>query len=162
MGADSFGIFMIHKGKMQIAINEALKAYAEGEVPVGAAIFQGETLISTAHNCKESLKQATAHAEITAINLACKMAGDWRLNGMTMYVTAEPCFMCAGAILQARIEKVVFGVCEPKFGGVVTHASLFDIPGLNSRVEYMGGVEEETIGNIMRRFFSELRKNKTD
>lgn len=149
---------MIHEEKMQVAIGEAMKAYAEKEVPVGAAIFQGDTLISSAYNRKESLQLATAHAEIAAINLACERAGGWRLNGMTLYVTAEPCFMCAGAILQARIAKVIFGVKEPKFGGVVTHAALFDIPRLNHRVEYLGGVEEVAIGNIMQRFFAELRE----
>ncbi len=149
---------MTREEKMQIAIDEALEAYAEGEVPVGAAIFLDDRLVSAAHNRKESLKLATAHAEVAAINLACEKTGDWRLDRMELYVTAEPCIMCAGAILQARIGKVIFGVAEPKFGGVVTHASLFDIPGLNHHVNYEGGVREGEIREIMRRFFIKLRK----
>ena len=148
---------MNHNHLMQPAINAALKAYELGEVPVGAAIYSGETLIASSYNQKESMRFATAHAEILAINEVCKIIGDWRLEGMSLYVTVEPCFMCAGAILQARIKEVIFGVVEPKFGGIITHANLFDLKGLNHKVAYTGGVREDEIRGIMQRFFRELR-----
>ncbi|MDR2884476.1 MAG: nucleoside deaminase [Deferribacteraceae bacterium] len=148
---------MNHDLLMQPAIDACLVAYQQMEVPVGAAIYLNGDLISTGYNQKETLHSATAHAEILAINTACKVIGDWRLAGATLYVTAEPCFMCAGAIIQARISEVVFGVAEPKFGGVVTHANLFDMPKLNHRVKYMGGVREAEIREIMQQFFRELR-----
>jgi tRNA(adenine34) deaminase len=142
---------------MQPAIDAALAAYRDGEVPVGAAIYIDGKLIATGYNRKEGLRSATAHAEIMAIEAACKVIGDWRLEGATLYVTAEPCFMCAGAIIQARVREVIFGVSEPKFGGVVTHANLFDIPKLNHHVQYTAGVREEEIREMMRAFFKELR-----
>jgi tRNA(adenine34) deaminase len=147
-----------HNLNMQAAINEAMAAYNEGEVPVGAALFIADRLIAAEHNRKEQLNSATAHAELLCINKACEIVGDWRLNEAMLYVTAEPCFMCAGAIIQARIPLVVFGVPEPKFGGVLTKAQLFDIPTLNHHVDYIAAVREDEIRAMMQAFFKELRK----
>ena len=148
---------MYHDKFMQAAIDEAMKAYDEGEVPVGAALFMDGKLIASDHNRKEQSNTATAHAELLTINEACRVTGDWRLTGAVLYVTAEPCFMCAGAIIQARIKQVVFGVAEPKFGGVFSHAQLFDIRELNHRVEYISGVRGDEIGVLMQTFFRKIR-----
>lgn len=148
---------MNHHSNMQKAIDEAITAFNEDEVPVGAAIFIDGKLIASDHNRKEQLKSATAHAEILTINNACEITGDWRLDNAVLYVTAEPCFMCAGAIIQARIKEVIYGVTEPKFGGVTTHAKLFDIDALNHRVRYVSGVREDEIRALMIDFFKKLR-----
>ena len=99
----------------------------EGEVPIGALVVKNDEIIGTGHNQKEKLKDTTKHAEIIAIQNASKTIGDWRLSHSTLYTNIEPCIMCCGAILHSRISKVVFCACEPKFGGVVSQAKLFDI-----------------------------------
>ncbi len=142
---------------MQKAIEEACKAYDLLEVPVGAVIVKDNTIIGTGYNMKESRKDPVSHAEIEAIHNACKTIGDWRLNNCQLYVTAEPCIMCAGAILHARIEKVYFGVCEPKFGGIISKDNIFN-KDLNHKVEYEFNIMNEEISKLMKDFFQKLRK----
>ena len=120
-----------HLKYMQLAYYQAQKAFDIMEVPVGAVIVKDDKVIGAGYNKKETNKSPISHAEIEAIQAACKNTNDWRLNGASLYVTAEPCIMCAGAILHARIDKVYFGVKEPKFGGVVSIANIFDINKMN-------------------------------
>lgn len=148
-----------HLKYMQLAFAEAQKALNIMEVPVGAVIVKDDKVIGSGYNKKETNKNPLSHAEIEAIYEACKNIGDWRLNGAVMYVTAEPCIMCAGAILHARIDKVYFGVTEAKFGGVVSTANIFDIDELNHKTEYFSGLMSEEISNMMKSFFAELRGN---
>jgi tRNA(adenine34) deaminase len=142
---------------MEIAIEEAKAASAEGEVPVGAVIVLNGKLLSAAHNMRQARKTATAHAEIIAIDKACALLGDWRLDECDIYVTVEPCFMCAGAILSARIKKVYFGAPEPKFGALVSNASIFSVPTLNHHPEIEYGFHREEIARLMKKFFRDRR-----
>jgi tRNA(adenine34) deaminase len=146
-----------HEKYMSIAIEEAETAYKEGEVPVGAVIIFNDTIIARAHNMTVSSKLATAHAEILAINAASKVMDDWRLNNTILYCTLEPCFMCAGAIIQARIAEVVFGAPEPKFGAIVSNAKTFDIRVLNHKPAYKYGIKQDEIAGLMRSFFKQAR-----
>lgn len=145
---------------MQVAFAEAEKAFIKGEVPVGAAIFEGGKMLSAAHNLKESSGMATAHAEILAIEKACELKGDWRLENTILFATAEPCLMCAGAIIQARIPLVIFGVSEPKFGAVVSNIDAFNVLSYNHHPEFKGGVMADEIQALMVKFFKELRNKK--
>lgn len=143
---------------MQKAIDLALLASEKGDVPVGAIVVKDDIVIAEGHNYKENSKDPTMHAELIALKNAAEKLGDWRLNGCTLYSTLEPCIMCAGAVIHYRIERVVFGVTEPKFGGVVTKATIFDIDSLNHKVEYSYGVFEEEIGLMMKSFFKKIRR----
>lgn len=143
---------------MQQAFIQAQKAYDLMEVPVGAVIVKDNNIIGTGYNKKEMLKDPVSHAEIEAIKEACINTGDWRLNDAIMYVTAEPCIMCAGAILQARIKKVYFGVKESKFGGIVSKDNIFDKQDLNHKVSYEYGLLENEIIELMKSFFLKLRQ----
>lgn len=143
---------------MQQAFIQAQKAYDLMEVPVGAVIVKDNNIIGTGYNKKEMLKDPVSHAEIEAIKEACINTGDWRLNNTIMYVTTEPCIMCAGAILQARIKKVYFGVKEPKFGGIVSKDNIFDKQDLNHKVSYEYGLLENEIIELMKSFFLKLRQ----
>ncbi len=146
---------------MKLAVKVAKEGGEKGDIPVGAIIVsENNEIIAKGYNCKHLTKDATMHAEIVALKKATKKIGDWRLNSCTMYVTAEPCIMCAGAILHFRIKEVIFGVIEPKFGGVITKAQLFDIDTLNHKVLYRYGLMEEEISDMMKRFFQKLRNNK--
>lgn len=142
---------------MQQAVLQAKKAYKLMEVPVGAVIVKNNEIIGTGFNKKEQLKDPVSHAEIEAIKNACEYIGDWRLNDAYMYVTAEPCIMCAGALLQARIQKVYFGVKEPKFGGVISKDNIFDKEDLNHKISYEYGLLENEISELMKSFFLKLR-----
>ena len=142
-----------HLKYMQLAYYQAQKAFDIMEVPVGAVIVKDDKVIGAGYNKKETYKSPISHAEIEAIQAACKNTNDWRLNGASLYVTAEPCIMCAGAILHARIDKVYFGVKEPKFGGVVSIANIFDINKMNHRVEYFSGLMSDEINQLMKSFF---------
>lgn len=142
---------------MQQAILEAKKAYEIMEVPIGAVIVKNGSIIGRGFNKKETQKNPISHAEIEAIQQACLNIHDWRLNNSTLYVTAEPCIMCAGAILHARIDKVIFGVKEPKFGGIISQDNIFDQSNLNHTVSYEYGILEDEISNIMKSFFKKLR-----
>lgn len=149
-----------HLKYMQLAYYQAQKAFDIMEVPVGAVIVKDDKVIGAGYNKKETYKSPISHAEIEAIQAACKNTNDWRLNGASLYVTAEPCIMCAGAILHARIDKVYFGVKEPKFGGVVSIANIFDINKMNHRVEYFSGLMSDEINQLMKSFFIKLRNFK--
>jgi len=149
---------MFHKLYMKEALLEAEKAYAKGEVPIGAVIVSGDKIISRAHNLREERQDPTAHAEILAIREAAQRLQSWRLTGTTIYVTLEPCPMCAGALVQARVDTLVFGAWDGKAGAAGTLLNIAHFPKLNHQVEVFGGVMEEECRDIMQRFFSGLRK----
>ncbi|MBE7012379.1 MAG: nucleoside deaminase [Ruminococcaceae bacterium] len=150
----------IHEFFMKKAISEAKKAYAKGETPIGAVIVKDGKIIARGHNLREAKKNALCHAEIIAINKACKKLGGWRLFQCDMYVTLEPCLMCAGAIVQSRIKNLYFGAYDKKGGAV---GSLIDIPnlsGVTQRVYTQGGILKDECSALMKDFFRELRENK--
>ena len=149
---------MMHDHFMRIALEEAEQALREDEVPVGAVIVHEGRLIARAHNQREQLRDPTAHAEMIAITQAAESRQSWRLDGCTLYVTLEPCPMCAGAILQARIPTVVYGAADPKAGAVDTLFRLLDDPRLNHRVESVAGVLAAPCGEILSRFFQQQRR----
>lgn len=143
---------------MALAIREAERAASAGEVPVGAVIVDSDgTVISAAHNLRESASDSTAHAEILAIRRACGVMGNWRLPGTSIYVTLEPCAMCMGAIVNARISRVVFGTADPKGGALVSNFGIGVGEELNHRVEFSGGVCGELCARILEDFFRTLR-----
>ena len=145
---------------MRVALTEAEKAYQIGEVPVGAVIVRDGQILGRGYNQTEKLKDPTAHAEILAITSACQAVDDWRLDRSVLYCTLEPCSMCAGAAVLARIEKIVFGAADPKFGAC---GSIFTIPvdpRLNHRVELEGGVMADEVAVLMRTLFREVRRGK--
>jgi len=144
---------------MKIALIEAKKAYSRKEVPVGAVIVKDDIVIAKAYNLREYKQTSLAHAEILAIAKACKKLNSWRLDGCTMYVTLEPCLMCAGAITQSRIKKVVIGALDEKNGVVESIANVFEIK-TTTKVEYEIENEEEC-SKILTNFFKELRDNKS-
>ncbi|HOO40882.1 MAG TPA: tRNA adenosine(34) deaminase TadA [Syntrophales bacterium] len=142
---------------MSLALKEAERAYEEGEIPVGAVLTLGGEIIARGHNRSISLSDPTAHAEILALRMAGEREGNYRLPGATLYVTLEPCLMCAGAILQARLKRIVFGAFDPKGGAVVTLYRVLQDERLNHSVEITGGVQKERCGKILSRFFREKR-----
>ncbi|MEM7168056.1 MAG: tRNA adenosine(34) deaminase TadA [Planctomycetota bacterium] len=144
---------------MRLALNEARRAWQEGEVPVGAVIVHPELgVIAKAFNQKETLRDATAHAEVLAIGQAAQALDAWRLEAATLYTTLEPCPMCAGAIVQARVTRLVYGAADPKAGAVESVVRLLE-PGLfNHDVTYEGGVLADECGEILTRFFRERRR----
>lgn len=148
----------MHEHFMRLALQEAELALAENEVPVGAVITYGEQIIAAAHNQREQLRDPTAHAEMIAITQAAQSRGSWRLDGCTLYVTLEPCPMCAGAIVQARLPAVVYGAADPKAGAVRTLYQLLDDSRLNHRCLIVPGVLAEPCGQILTRFFVEQRR----
>ena len=148
----------MHEHFMRLALQEAEIALAENEVPVGAVIACGEQIIAAAHNQREQLRDPTAHAEMIAITQAAQSRGSWRLDGCTLYVTLEPCPMCAGAIVQARLPTVVYGAADPKAGAVRTLYQLLDDSRLNHRCLIVPGVLAEPCGQILTRFFVEQRR----
>ena len=145
---------------MKEAIKEAKKAQAKGEVPIGAVIVYEDKIISRGHNQKETTKKATAHAEIIAIEKACKKLGDWRLNDCDLYVTVEPCLMCCGAIIQSRVRKLVYGAKNDKFGHVESVDKILENSSHNHTVEIEGKVCEEEATEILQEFFQNNRKSK--
>lgn len=147
-----------HAGFMREALQEAERAFAKGEVPVGAVVVQDGAVIGRGHNLRETDKDASAHAEMIAMREAAKKLSDWRLNRATLYVTMEPCPMCAGAIVQFRVGKVVYGVPDPKAGAAGSVIDLLREPRFNHQVEVIPGVLEDECGEIVRRFFRSLRK----
>ncbi|HAA72415.1 MAG: tRNA-specific adenosine deaminase [Planctomycetaceae bacterium] len=148
----------MHEIYMRAALQQAELALSENEVPVGAVIVRNERIIAAAHNQREQLRDPTAHAEMIAITQAAEAVGGWRLLECTLYVTLEPCPMCAGAILQARIPSLVYGAADPKAGAV---SSLFRLLGdarLNHRTEVVPNVLDEDCGRILSEFFSQRRR----
>lgn len=142
---------------MLLALEQAKLAYREGEAPIGAVIYREGEVISLGRNRRETEKNALCHAEIVAIDAACKKLGGWRLPGCEMMVTLEPCPMCAGAIINARIEKVIFGAYDLKAGSVESVVRLFDLP-YNHKPLYEGGFFQEECAGLLSRFFREIRK----
>lgn len=145
---------------MKQALREANKAFAKEEVPVGCVIVKDGKIISRGHNLRETKNSSLGHAEIIAIDKACKKLKNFRLEGCDMYVTLEPCLMCSGAIVQSRIRKVFFGANDPKYGAVESVARAFDIKA-NHTVEYTSGILSDECSDIIKTFFKDLRyKNK--
>ena len=148
---------------MKEAIKQAKKAYALGEVPIGCVIVYQDKIIGRGYNRRNTDKNTLAHAEITAINKASKKMGDWRLEDCTLYVTLEPCQMCAGAIVQARITEVVMGTMNPKAGCCGSILNILDMPQFNHQVRVKRGVLEEACSSLLTSFFKELRiRNKEE
>jgi tRNA(adenine34) deaminase len=153
-----------HDNYMRQALREAQAALDEEEVPIGAVIVQADSsgsarrVIAAAHNMREQLRDPTAHAEMLAITQAAAALGDWRLEGCTLYVTLEPCPMCAGAIVQARIPRVVYGAADPKAGAAETLYRLLDDPRLNHRCEVVSGMLAAECGELLTRFFAAKRQ----
>ena len=145
---------------MKQAVKQAKKAYDKLETPIGCVIVHEDKIIARGYNKRNMKKNTLAHAEILAINKASKMLGDWRLEDCTMYVTLEPCPMCAGAIVQARIQRVVIGSKNPKAGCAGSVLNLLQQDGLNHQVEITKGVLAEECSGLMTSFFRELRKKE--
>ena len=146
---------------MITAYKQAEKAKEKDEVPIGAVIVKDGKIISKGYNLVENTNKATAHAEIIAIDKACKKLKSWRLDGAEIYVTLEPCAMCAGAIANARIKKVYFGAYERKSGCAESKYPVLTDNGLNHSVEYEGGIMEEECASLIKKYFSEKRKAKS-
>lgn len=140
------------------AIEEAKIAAAVGEIPVGAVVIYQKKAIARAYNLRETLPCATAHAELLTIEKACRVLGRWRLTGCTLYVTVEPCPMCAGAIVNSRLDRIVYGCDDPKGGAVRSLFQIVDNPALNHRVEVTAGVRADECAAIMRDFFRSRRR----
>ncbi|MDF2699083.1 MAG: cytidine/deoxycytidylate deaminase family protein zinc-binding protein [Haloplasmataceae bacterium] len=147
---------------MNEAIIEAKKALQYDEVPVGAIIAKDGEIIARSHNTRETTQVSTNHAEIIAINKACEILKTWRLEGCEMYVTLEPCIMCAGSLILSRIEKVYFGAFDPKSGSIVSVANVLDNKKYNHNVIYQGGILEEECSSLLKDFFKKLRVLKND
>ena len=145
---------------MQQAIQLAKEAAAEGEVPVGAVMVKDGAVIAVGRNRRELGKHALAHAEIEAIDGACRALGGWRLSGCTLYVTLEPCPMCAGALINARVDRVVYGAPDPKAGSCGSLVNLFELP-YNHQPELTGGVMEHECAALLQEFFRALRAKRS-
>lgn len=143
---------------MRQALREAERAFEEQEVPVGAVIVDEGRVVARAHNRPVHLKDPTAHAEILALRRAAKRLGNYRLRGCSLYVTIEPCAMCAGAIVQARLQRVVFGTSDPKAGANGSALRVLNHPMLNHQVEVLDGVLAEDCASILRDFFRARRR----
>lgn len=156
-------IISVQEKYMREALKQAKKAYKLGEVPIGCVIVHEGRIIGRGYNRRNTDKNTLAHAEITAINKASKYIGDWRLEDCTLYVTLEPCQMCAGAIVQARIPEVVMGCMNPKAGCAGSILNVLEMPQFNHQVLVTRGVLEQECSNMLKTFFSELRiRNKTE
>ena len=145
---------------MRVALDEARTAGAAGEIPVGAVVVANGAVLARAHNLREERQSALAHAEILAIGTASARLKSWRLEECTIYVTLEPCIMCVGAILQARIARLVFGCLDPKAGAVESLYRLCEDTRLNHRLPVTRGILAEDCGRILSDFFSDLRREK--
>lgn len=155
------GKLTIDEKYMREAYKQAKKAYVLGEVPIGCVIVHEDKIIGRGYNRRNTDKNTLAHAEITAIKRASKIIGDWRLEECTMYVTLEPCQMCAGAIVQARIPRVVMACMNPKAGCAGSILNILNMPEFNHQVESLRGVMEEECSALLKTFFKELRiRNK--
>jgi len=145
---------------MKEALKEAKKAYDRDEVPVGCVIVKDNEIISKGFNHREKSNTVFSHAEILAMEKACKKLDSWRLDECDVYVTLEPCVMCSGAMIQARVKRLIYGACEPKFGSHQSILNLFDYP-FNHLVEIESGVLAEESSRLLKRFFQKLREEKT-
>lgn len=147
---------------MEAALREAERAYDMGEVPIGCVIVKDGRCIARGYNQVETLKDATAHAEIIAIGAASAALENWRLSGATLYVTLEPCPMCAGAILNSRISRIVYGSPDTRFGGCGTTIDVITNNAIGPKVQVTGGVKAEECLGILKAFFMEMRLKKGD
>lgn len=145
---------------MRAAIKEARKAEKLGEVPIGCVIVYNDKIIGRGYNRRKTDKNTLSHAELTAIKKASKYIGDWRLEGCTLYVTLEPCQMCAGAIVQGRVDKVVIGCMSPKSGCAGSIINILQMSEFNHQVEIEKGVLEDECSNMLSEFFMELREKQ--
>ena len=145
---------------MRAALKEAKKAYALGEVPIGCVLVADDKIIARGYNRRKTEKNTLAHAELTAIRKAGKKTGDWRLEQCTMYVTLEPCQMCAGAIVQARIPKVYIGTMNPKAGCAGSLLNLLQFPAFNHQVEIESGILQDECAALLTGFLKEMRDKK--
>lgn len=150
----------MHEKYMMEAIKEAKKALIKDEVPIGCVIVHDDKIIARGYNLRETKQQSIAHAEIIAIQKACKKIGSWRLENCTLYVTLEPCPMCSGAILQSRIDNVVFGAYDPKGGCIESCMKMYDVKGFNHYPNTIGGIMEDECSKLLKDFFKEKRKKK--
>ncbi len=155
-----FRPYHTHERYMSFALKEAEKARKKGEAPVGAVVVKDGAIIARGHNERELKNDATLHAEMTAIRKACKKLGSWRLNGCDLYVTLEPCTMCAGAIIQARLRNLYIGTSDLKAGAAGSVIDVFRVDAFNHRVEVNWGILEEQCSGILKEFFRELRVQK--
>ncbi|MBO6148142.1 MAG: tRNA adenosine(34) deaminase TadA [Lachnospiraceae bacterium] len=146
---------------MKAALSQAKKAYGKGEVPIGCVIVYEDKIIGRGYNRRNTDKSTLAHAEIAAIKKAVKVIGDWRLEGCTLYVTLEPCPMCAGAIVQSRIDRCVIGAMSPKSGCAGSILNILDEPAFNHQVETVTGVLADESTELLQKFFQELRMRIT-
>lgn len=152
-----------HRRLMALAIEQAEQAAGLGEVPVGAVVADASgQVLGRAHNRRELDQDPLAHAELLALGQAARALGSWRLVGTTLYVTLEPCPMCAGALVNARVERLVYGCEDPKAGAVRTLFALCEDPRLNHRVQVVRGVESRRCAELLRDFFAELRQQRAD
>lgn len=149
-----------HEKYMREAIRQAYKAYKLKEVPIGCVIVYEDKIIARGYNRRNTDKNTTSHAEMNAIRKASKKLGDWRLEGCTLYVTLEPCQMCAGAIVQARVDRVVIGSMNPKAGCAGSVLNLLEMPEFNHQVEVIRDVLQEECSEMLSGFFKELREEK--
>lgn len=147
-------------GFMNAALEEAKKAFALGEVPVGAILVHHDTIIARGHNLREWQQNPTAHAELLVIQRAAEEMKSWRLLDTTLYVTLEPCLMCAGAILQARIPRLVFGTMDPKAGACGSLFTVLQDSRLNHQVNITHGIQEDPCRSILKDFFQQLRQDR--
>lgn len=145
---------------MREAIRQAARAFENGEVPVGAVVVREGRIIGRAHNQVEQLKDATAHAEMIALTQASAAVGDWRLDGAELFVTKEPCPMCAGAIALSRVRRVIFGAHDEKSGAAGSRMNILSDGNLSHSVEVVGGIEEERCRELLRSFFQKQRRKK--
>lgn len=145
---------------MELALKEARKAEKKGEVPVGAVIVKDGAVIAKAHNLRETKKNALCHAEVMAIEKACKKLSSWRLSDCDMYVTLEPCHMCMGAIIQSKIKTLYYGAYDSKCGAVISIDEVWKNDKLCHKTECYGGIMEDKCSGVIKEFFSNIRKTK--
>ena len=145
---------------MREALAEAAEAEARGEVPVGSVFVRAGAILSRGHNLREAAQDPTAHAELIALRAAAARLGTWRLSGVTAYVTLEPCPMCAGALVNARVDRVVYGATDPKAGATETLYAIGSDARLNHRFELVSGVLAEECGDALTRFFQRIRASR--
>ncbi|WP_143555726.1 tRNA adenosine(34) deaminase TadA [Selenihalanaerobacter shriftii] len=142
---------------MELALAEAKIAYDKDEVPIGAVMVRDDEVIARSHNLKEELNDPTAHAEMLAIRQATEKLGGWRLTDCTLYVTIEPCPMCAGALVQSRVDQLIYGAKDPKAGAAGSIINIVDSPDFNHQLKIKLGILEDKCSNIMKSFFRNLR-----
>ncbi len=142
---------------MRIALNEAETAFKKGEVPVGAVLVRDKRVIASAHNTRETENDPIAHAEITVLRAGASEKGNWRLSDATLYVTKEPCVMCAGAMVNARLGRIVYGCRDVRYGAAASRYQLLTDKNLNHRVDIISGTLEQECSDILKKFFEKLR-----